>query len=179
MNLQNKVVSIREYHSGKAHNGGVVITDLTAKTLIEDNQGALCAWTTQATSIHKSQNDLHVAQYTKDYFHSGKKNHLNVNRTEYDLTDSNYNFMKEVSPQRLYISQKINSTIYLQLCNRVEAHCYVVQYEIVVFNKVAEFMKKILGSKRPVLYGFCYIIKALLNYYLVCNNYSAVAQITK
>ena len=30
---------------------------------------------------------------------SGKQNDLSVNRTEHDLTDSNYNFMKEVSRQ--------------------------------------------------------------------------------
>ena len=48
VDLQNQVVSIREYHSGKAQNGGKVITDLTAETLIEDNQGVLYAWRTQA-----------------------------------------------------------------------------------------------------------------------------------
>ena len=46
VDLQNQVV--REHHSGKAQNGGKVITDLTAETLIEDNQGVLYAWTTQA-----------------------------------------------------------------------------------------------------------------------------------
>ena len=48
--------------------------------------------------------------------HSGKRNDLSVNRTEHDLTDSNYKFMKEVSGQTetKVIHKPGNEQCYLQ-----------------------------------------------------------------
>ena len=65
----------------------------------------------------KSQNDL-ITNYIAQYPHmidSGKRNDLSVNSTEHDLTDSNYNFMREVSGQtetKVIYKPGMNSTIY-------------------------------------------------------------------
>ena len=50
---------------------------------------------------------------------SGKRNDLSVNRTEHDLTDSNYKFMKEVSGQTetKVIHKPGNEQHYLQWFN--------------------------------------------------------------
>ena len=41
------------------------------------------------------------------------------------------------------------------------------QAELLLLHELE--LKKILGSKRPVLYGFCFVIKALLTYYLLAS----------
>ena len=56
---------------------------------------------------------------------SGKRNDLSVNRTEHDLTDGNYKFMKDVSGQtetKVIHKPGMNSTIYNDLIATQQWH---------------------------------------------------------
>ena len=79
----------------------------------------------------KSQNDL-ITNYIAQYPHmidSGKRNDLSVNRTEHDLTDSNYKSMKEVSGQTetKVIHKPGNEQYYLQLSNSYSAMAQITK----------------------------------------------------
>ena len=62
---------------------------------------------------------------------SCKRNDLSVNKTEHDLTDSNYNFMKEV-PGHAQTETKVihkpgNEQYYLQFCNSYSAMAQITK----------------------------------------------------
>ena len=84
---------VREYHSARVHNCGVLTTDLLAETI--NSRQPMSSIYMDNIGCSNAKRFNYIAQYSegKYYRKYGKRNDLDVNRTEDDLTDSNYNFM--------------------------------------------------------------------------------------